>query len=303
MRLLPPRRTAKRPPAVAAVFGSGGARGLAHLGVIQALDELGLEPAIVVGTSIGAIAAAAYATGTTRQVRDDFLSMNLIQTSRMFFDLGIPRSGLTEGKHVMEKLRDWIPDLDIGRLRIPFAAVAMDLATQGEVVLDSGRILDAVRASISIPGVFSPVPRDGLWLVDGGLVNPLPVSVARGKGATRVLAVDINLAAGAPPAEEEKPAAPETASARAMAKLRRAVRGTAPFIVDVLAQSLRAGENAIERERLLNDAPDLLLSPPVGHIGTLDFRNPEAALQAGYDCAMAQADALRDLFSSGRHLP
>lgn len=298
MRLLSSRRTAKRPPAVAVVFGSGGARGLAHLGVIQALDELGLEPAIVVGTSIGAIAAAAYATGTAQQVRDDFLAMNLLQTSRMFFDLGIPRSGLTEGKHVMEKLREWIPDLDIGRLRIPFAAVAMDLATQGEAVLDTGRILDAVRASISIPGVFSPVPRDGLWLVDGGLVDPLPVSVARDKGAARVLAVDINLTAGAPPAEE-KPEAPESASARAMAKLRRAVRGNAPFIVDVLVQSLRAGENAIERERLLNDAPDLLLSPPVGHIGTLDFRNPETVVRAGYDCAMAQADALRELFSAG----
>ncbi len=292
------RRSPKRPPAVAAVFGSGGARGLAHLGVIQALDELGLEPAIVVGTSIGAIAAAAYATGTVQRIRDDFLTMNFLQTSRMFFDFAIPRSGLTDGRRVMDKLREWIPDLDIGRLRIPFAAVAMDLQTQGEAVLDSGAILDAVRASISIPGVFSPVRRDDAWLVDGGLVDPLPVSVARDKGATRILAVDINLTAGTPSPEEPLPPEDDSATSRALTKLRKAVRGDAPFIADVLTRSLRAGENAIERERLLNDAPDLLLSPPVGHVNTLDFRAPEVSIRAGYDCAMAQADAIRALFEN-----
>ena len=292
------RRSSKRSPVVAAVFGSGGARGLAHLGVIQALDELGLEPAIVVGTSIGSIAAAAYVTGTVQRIRDDFLTMNFLQTSRMFFDFAIPRSGLTDGRRVMEKLREWIPDLDIGRLRIPFAAVAMDLETQGEAVLDSGAILDAVRASISIPGVFSPVRRDDAWLVDGGLVNPLPVSVARNKGATRILAVDINLTAGTPFPEEPPPPEEDSATSRALTKLRKAVRGDAPFISDVLTRSLRAGENAIERERLLNDAPDLLLSPPVGHVNTLDFRSPEVSIRAGYDCAMAQADAIRALFEN-----
>lgn len=279
---------------VAIAFGSGGARGLAHLGVLKALEELGLEPDLVVGTSIGSIAAAAYATGTVQRVSEAFTAMNVLETSRMFIDLGIPRSGLIEGRHVMEKLRAWIPDVDIRRLRIPFAAVAMDLDTQAEAVLDSGAILDAVRASISIPGVFTPVRRGDAWLVDGGLVNPLPVSVARAMGASRVLAIDINLTDGAPSADES--AADAEAGPTVFDRLRNAVTGGAPFIVDVLTRSLRAGENAIERERLHREPPDLLLSPAVGHVPTLDFRRAAALIDIGYQCAMRQAEALQTLF-------
>ena len=120
------RDSHKSSGAVGIAFGSGGARGLAHLGVLQALEELGLAPDIVVGTSIGAIAAAAYATGTVQVVRESFLSMSALEVSRMFIDFNLPRSGLIEGRHVMEKLGEWIPDIEIGLLRIPFAAVAMD---------------------------------------------------------------------------------------------------------------------------------------------------------------------------------
>ncbi len=291
-----PRTSPSSVGPVGVAFGSGGARGLAHLGVLQALEELGLVPGVVAGTSIGAIAAAAYATGTVRTVRESFLAMGVLEVSRMFLDIGLPRSGLIDGHHVMEKLGTWIPDIDIGHLRIPFAAVATDIGTQSEVVLGSGSVLDAIRASISIPGVFTPVRHGDAWLVDGGLVDPLPVSVARGLGARRVLAVDINLTSGAEPAPDAGPSVGPTA----LDRLKKAFAGDAPFIGDVMTRALRAGENAIERERLAGDAPDFVLSPPVGHIPTLDFRNAETVLRAGYECAMGQADALRALWSPGR---
>ena len=276
-----PASAGRGAPAVGVVFGSGGARGFAHLGAMRALRELGLEPALVVGTSIGSIAAAAWATGSVDAVEKGAATMNLLESSRMFVDFSLHRSGFTDGRGVMDRLRAWIPDLPIERLRTPFAAVATDLASWREVVLDAGSLHAAVRASISIPGVFTPVRRGDAWLVDGGLANPLPVSVARAMGAERVLAIDVNL--GRPAASAASPAAGEEAAA--------------PHLLSVLTRSLRVGENAIERERLRREAPDLLLSPPVGDRSTLDFRACEEPARLGYECAMARASDLRALFS------
>ena len=278
--------TTARPPRIAAVFGSGGARGLAHLGVLKALDELGLAPDIVVGASIGSIAAAAYATGTVATLRSEFLAMGTLDISGMFLEPGIPSTGLIRGRRVMGRLRKWIPDVGIECLRTTFAAVAMDIETRTETVFTTGSILDAVRASISIPGVFTPVRCGNAWLVDGGLVNPLPVSVARSLGAGRVLAIDINLT------NDDATVPVNTPLSRVM----RAVTRGAPTLFEVVLQTIRIGENAIERERLQRDSPDLLLSPPVGQVPSLDFRNPEATIEAGYACAMAHADELRALF-------
>ena len=277
-----------RPPRVAVVFGSGGARGLAHLGVMEALEKLGLVPGIFVGTSIGSIAAAACATGSLGTLRSAFLSMGTLEISRMFLEPGIPGSGLIEGRHIMDHLRSWIPDVTIEGLHTTFAAVAMDIETCAEKVFTSGSILDAVRASISIPGIFTPCRCDAAWLVDGALVNPLPVSVARSLGAERVLAVDINLTNG--------DAKAVLAADSPLSRVLRAVTRGAPTLIEVVLQTIRIGENAIERERLQRDPPDLLLSPPVGQVLSLDFRNPEATIEAGRACAMAHADELRALF-------
>lgn len=275
-------------PSVALVLGSGGARGIAHLGVLQALQELHLEPGIVVGTSIGALAGAAYATGSVETLREDFLAMTARETAALFVEPNIPRSGLIEGRHLMEKLAQWIPDVEISRLRIAYAAVAFDITSQVESVQTTGRILSAIRASISIPGYFSPVQQGSGWLVDGGLSNPLPVSVAKSMGADRVLAVDINLCPGMP--------LQETQEENKFLRIMRTLTGGAPTLVEVLMQSIRVAENAIERERLQEDLPDVLLSPPVGHIPTLDFRNPEALIQLGYDTAMQHKEEIIDLF-------
>ena len=279
MQANPDEQTIRRGP-VAVVFGSGGARGFAHLGVLQALEELGLTADIAVGTSIGSIAAAAYATGTVGTVREGASALGLVELTRMLLDPSLSTAGFLGGRRVMDRLNKWIPNVDIRVLRIPFAAVATDIAAMSETVLREGPILDAVRASISIPGVFRPVKTGDRWLVDGGLTNPLPVSVARDMGAARVLAVDINLVSG------------DGASGGA------AHDNGSPALFDVITRTFRMGENAIERERLLRDRPDLLLQPAVGHVATLDFRDADAVMAVGYEAAMARRGELLALFGA-----
>lgn len=277
------------PPVVGLVLGSGGARGIAHLGVLKALEEMRLAPQIAVGTSIGALVAAAYATGVTKDLREALCGMSLHEIARLFIEPNLPRSGLIEGKRVLEKISQVIPNVEIEYLRIAYAAVAFDIVSQVESVRNKGSLLQAIRASISIPGIFTPIACEGGWLVDGGLSNPLPVNVARAMGAKRILAVDINLLPGTPS---------DSSESNLLLRFIRAKTSGAPSIVEVLLQSIRVAENTIEREQLQKHVPDLLLSLPVGHIPTLDFRNPSDLIELGYQCTLQKAAEIQDLFAS-----
>lgn len=319
------------PDSVALVFGSGGARGWAHLGVLQAFRELGFCPGRVVGTSIGAVAAAAYAGGALPALEHLAETMDWKQAASLFLEIGLPRSGLLEGRRIMALLRELIPETRIEQLPVPYAAVATDLRHQAEVVFERGDLHEAIRASIAIPGIFTPVQHDEAWLVDGGLVNPLPVSVARKAGARLVIAVDINLRNGAPAADTahrtvsdarppvlrtldklgtlarwkqrleagEDGTPPEEKGLRPFLEslfgLQDLPRNASPTMLEVLTRSLRTGENAITRERLLREPPDLLIQPAVGHIGTLEFYRSAEAIRAGYAAAMENATALEAL--------
>lgn len=314
------------PPVVALVLGSGGARGWAHVGVLRALADLKFAPDLVVGTSIGAVAAAIHASGALAAAERLAEQMDWRRAAKLFFEIGLPKSGLLEGRRVMELLRELIPEPQIDNLPIPYAAVATDLRSQREIVLTKGDLYAAMRASISIPGIFTPVSYLNHWLVDGGLVNPLPVSVARSMGATRVVAVDINLREGvaghaksrssrpialgdAEPLpswlrDEDRPDADEDAGGesplRGFLEGLLGIHGSArrnapPALLEVITRSLRAGENAITRERLLREPPELLIQPSVGHLSTLDFHCAAAAIQAGRDAVMENADALAGL--------
>lgn len=180
-----------RPERVGLVLGSGAARGWAHLGVLQAIDELAIRVDVIAGTSIGALVGAVYASRGIEQLKEVVLHFDRRQLLSLL-DLGLRQAGLIDGKRVADELREQIRQPLIEDLEIPFQAVATDLGTGEEVALDRGDVIEAVRASISIPGVFTPVTRNDRLLVDGGLVNPVPVSVARAMGADFVIAVDIN---------------------------------------------------------------------------------------------------------------
>lgn len=299
-------------PAVGLALGSGSARGLAHVGVLRALEEAGIAVQAIAGTSIGALIGAVEASG-----RLDALAAALraLDWQRMagFFDVVLPKSGLIDGARISALVREHVPSPSIEALPRPFAAVATDLATGEEVVLREGDVIEAVRASIAVPGILTPVRSDGRILVDGGLVNPVPVSVARLLGAEVVVAVDLNhgIVAGknlkplveravAEPARLPRWAADIRRGVQeAMARLRggevpaaaQVARWSAPAepmpnIFEVLLASINVMEARITETRLALDRPDLVIRPPLGHIRFLDFDRAEEIIAIGYRSAV-----------------
>lgn len=172
-------------------LGSGASRGLAHIGVMRALAEQGLQVSFVAGTSMGALVGSVYAAGNLQKLEKDFIAFDWRRITALL-DPVFPRSGLIDGQKVAAFLSDYLSGRKIEDLPVKFRAVATDLLTGAEVILDCGDVTEAVRSSIAVPGLLTPVRRNGQILLDGGLVNPVPVSVVREMGADSVIAVDVN---------------------------------------------------------------------------------------------------------------
>lgn len=296
----------RAPGRIGLALGSGSARGLAHLGVIRALADAGVEVDCIAGSSIGALIGAIHAAGKLDALEASFQDFDW---KRMvsFFDVVLPKSGLIDGARVSELVRSHIHGDAIEALPKPFAAVATDLGNGDEVVIRAGDVIEAVRASISVPGIFTPVRRDGRILVDGGLTNPVPVSAARALGADFVIAVDLNheIVAGKNLKPlRHAPAAPNLFSRwvdgyrQSMQELKarllaREAPGAAQFdrwisaepmpsIFEVLLASINIMETRITQTRLGLDRPDLLIRPPLGHIRFLEFGRAEEIIEIGY---------------------
>src|SRR5579864_6625227 len=180
----------RRHQCIGLVLGGGAARGWAHIGAIRALLDAGIKPDVVCGTSIGALVGAVYANGDLDWL-EEWVSRLTWQTVVRLLDLRFS-GGLLGGRKVIQVFADRFNGCEIRDLKIPFAAVATELDSGREIWLQDGRVVDAVRASIAIPGIFTPMWHEGAWLVDGGLANPVPVSVARGMRADCVIAIDLN---------------------------------------------------------------------------------------------------------------
>ncbi len=308
---------------VGLVLGSGGARGWAHLGVLQALQEKGVQVDVVAGTSMGALVGAFFAAGRGSVLRELADDLDWRRLRQFFWEVSLSRSGLTDGRRLLEELRKLLGVKEFRELDLPFRAVATDLGTGGEVVLSSGNLLQALRASFSIPGVFSPVRISRRLLVDGGLVNPVPVNVARAMGAQKVIAVDVSPNVGPKempllpnkkdpepirgplllPKEraEEERSGPAQMLDRFFAEiekkamqLRDSVKDAAskPAVAEVLTRSVLIMEAQIARSRRLVEPPDLLVEPKVGDIGTLEFQRADESIAAGYAAAMQALDSL-----------
>ena len=302
---------------VGLALGSGGARGWAHLGVLQALREKNIEVEFVSGTSMGALVGAFFAARRDEVLRELAQNLDWKRLRPFFWEVTLSRSGLTDGRKLLEEFRKMLGLREFRELDLPFRAVATDLDTGGEVVLSSGNLLQAVRASISIPGLFSPVQIGKHVLVDGGLVNPVPVSVARAMGAQTVIAVDISQGI----VSEKKPESrkgkarepvrgplalpkPRTAEEtgdptrlldgfrteieKKLNRLRAAAADAAarPAVMDVLVQSVRIAEARIALARRQAEPPDILVEPKLGNIGTLEFHRANEAIAAGYAAAL-----------------
>lgn len=176
---------------VALVLAGGGARGVAHIGAIEELERSGFEIAAVAGTSMGALVGGMYASGYLEPFRDWMYALDKYKVFGLV-DFALSSEGLVKGNRVMEAMKELVPDVKIEQMPVPFAAVAADLLTGHEVVLERGGLYDAIRASISIPSVFRPVRRGGRILIDGGTVNPMPLNRVRREPGDLLVAVDVS---------------------------------------------------------------------------------------------------------------
>ncbi len=296
-------------------LGSGSARGLAHIGVIRALEEAGIKIDCVAGTSIGALIGAVFASGKLKDLEKNYLDFDWKKIA-YFFDIVFPKSGLIDGKKVADFVREYIHAENIEHLPLAFRAVATDIGSGEEITMDKGDVIEAVRASISVPGIFTPVRKNGRVLVDGGLINPVPVSTVRSMGAKFVIAVDLNhkIVAGKAPKSLSKSSKPseyggsfvQTLSrmggAKYLAALERINLGLQsmdnpalrqiqawlaeeplPNIFEVLLSSINVMETQITRTRLHLDPPHLLIQPPLGNIRFLEFNRAEEIINIGYE--------------------
>ncbi|CAG4890993.1 patatin-like phospholipase family protein [Paraburkholderia saeva] len=311
----------RQPHRIGLVLGGGAARGWAHIGAIRALQDAGIRPDVVCGTSIGALIGAVYANGDLDWL-EEWVARLTWQTVVRLLDLRFS-GGLLGGRKVIQVFADRFNGCEIRDLKMPFAAVATELDSGREIWMQDGRVVDAVRASIAIPGIFTPVLHDGAWLVDGGLANPVPVSVARGMRADCVIAIDLNndilngrdlggmvadtpiplpatepggdalaeTSADAPPPvalrKNGKPwprwLAPESDRATGTGDVRVSPPPSArvPSMLSSIAQSIDIMQVRITRSRLAGEPADILIQPRLGGMGIFDFHRAAPAIEEG----------------------
>jgi len=298
--MMPP----KRKPRLALVLGSGSARGWAHIGVIKALESAGIRPDIVCGTSIGALVGAAYAAGELDRFEQWVRTLSVRDVvSLMDFHLN---GGMLKGERLMSFFQRHFMDCPIEALKLPFAAVATDLHTGQEVWLKEGSTTDAVRASIALPGLFSPVWLQERLLVDGGLVNPVPVTLARAMEADIVLAVDLNtdiLGRHLETHAQQKVRSSVGSAWRAhlppaLSSLLPASHhdvAAMPSLIDILSSSINIMQVRITRSRMAGDPADAVIAPRLASLGLLDFHRAGHAIEQGVAAAQASLPTLQGM--------
>jgi NTE family protein len=289
-----------RKSGVALALGGGAARGWAHIGVLRALDEAGIEIDMIAGTSIGALVGGCYLAGKLDQLEEFARSLT---RRRMFglLDLHLGGSGLFGGMRLTAEMQRHMDGITFEDLPKPFVCVATEVRTGHEVWLNSGSLITAMRASYALPGVFEPVNCNGRLLVDGALVNPVPVSVCRAYEQPLVVAVNLHydqygraavIKHSAGPAE---PAAlPDPPGGRVRDRTAKA-RETRMGITGVMVEAFNIIQDRISRSRLAGDPPDLSLQPKLAHVGLTEFHRADEAIRLGYEATIARIGELERL--------
>ena len=281
-------------PTLGIALGSGSARGWAHIGVLRALTEAGIAPDFVAGCSMGAMVGAAFAAGRIEQLEAWALSLDWRRVVGLA-DVGL-RGGLIKGDRLLNLYQGQFVQCPFSELSVPFAAVATDLATGQEVWLRDGDVSDAVRASCTVPGLFKPVLRDGRYLIDGSVVNPIPVSLCRAMGAEVVIAVDLGThRARRFPLESRQ--ASTTKPRRGFFNILGSppppeVRPL-PSITDTLLGAIDIMQERIAQARLVGEAPEVLLTPSLGHFGPFEYHRAALSIAAGREVVAEMLPAIR----------
>ena len=260
-------------------LGSGSARGWSHIGAIRALEERGVKPDVVCGTSIGALVGAAYAAGELDGLEKWVTGLAWTTVVRLM-DLTWRPGGLIRGQRLFNLFQGTFKDADISELHMPFGAVATELASGRELWLRQGKVLEAVRASCAMPGLFTPVIRAGVVVVDGGLVNPVPVSMCRAMGADLVIAVDLSWGKLGPYRDRARRSLQtrDVPPGQDEAKL---ADPRIPSIFEVFMTSLDIVEQRVARSRLAGEPADVLITPLLPDFATMDYHRAKEAIAEG----------------------
>ena len=283
-------------------LGSGAARGWSHIGVLHALEERGIRPQVIAGASVGALVGAAYASNQLDVLEEwvrDLSKMDVFGLLDARF-----RGGVIRGSRIMNAINEQLGDHRIESLDTAYGAVATDLITGREVWLREGSVLAAVRASAGMPGLFSPTRHKGRWLVDGGLVNPVPVSMCYAMGAEVVIAVNLNahlasrrhLVAAKLAADKD-----DERELKGFDKLSGVLgslfgsREAEPGIFDVVNASINIMQERITRSRMAGEPPFIELAPFVDDIQMMDFHRAEETITAGRTAVTAASHKLNEL--------
>ncbi len=241
-------------------LGGGAARGMAQIGVLEVLEREGIPIDMIAGTSAGAAIGALFAQGkSARQIRELATEIGWVQFFSLV-DLALPKSGFIEGAKIKELLKSVIGDIDFSDLSIPMACVATDIESGEEVVINQGPVLEGVRASISVPVIFTAVKREDRYLVDGGLVNPVPVSTVREMGADFVIAVNVVPPMGAKSHRKSK-------------------KPKQPGMFHVMLQAIYIASYAMVKTDL--EKADIVIEPQLPNIGFGDFHRTRECIAQG----------------------
>jgi len=301
----------RRRPVIGVVLGGGAARGFAHIGIMRTLLANGIVPNVLVGTSIGAVIGGAYATGHLDTLEQWARSL---QPRKVFgyLDIRLNGSGLIGGDKLAAELEGAIGQTRIEELSLKFATVATEIRTGHETWLTHGRVVEAMRASYALPGIFAPVLVGDRWLVDGTLVNPVPVSAARALGAEIVIAANVSsdifshsttIYSHGTPATIPEPVIPNSPPKRGISRFfspERTVKreffggGGRPGISSVMVDAFNIMQDRITRARLAGDPPDMLITPRVGEIGWFDFHRASDLIEFGARAAERAMDSIRE---------
>jgi NTE family protein len=296
-------------PTIGLALGGGAGRGFAHIGVMRTLIAHGIVPDVIVGTSIGAVVGGCYAAKQLDSLESWARSLN-VRSVLSYLDISLSGAGLIRGDHLAKRLEEALTDSRIDDLPIRFAAIATEFNTGHEIWLTRGRLVEALRASYALPGIFPPVRIGGRWLVDGALVNPVPVSAARALGARLVIAVNLNAdlfgrgtiiaSHGSDDSDEAANGQSSPQGLRGMfsgeRSLRRQFLGRRgrPGIPTVMVEAFNVMQDRITRARLAGDPPDVLISPRLGAVGWSDFHRATEAIAIGAEATEKAMDAVTE---------
>lgn len=303
----------KKEKKIGLALGSGSARGWSHIGAIEAIEEAGIPIHYIAGSSIGAFVGAIYATGDLPSLKEFALQMDWKKVVS-YFDVVFPKSGFMDGKKVYDLFSMHTEAKTFDDFKIPLCMVATNIKTGEKVIINEGNIIEGIRASISVPGVFTPVRRGDLLLVDGGLVDPTPVSVVKEMGADFVIAVDLNSEIVGPHKKkqrktEQKPARKKqrheiierisnqynSAEKVVVSQINKWFPSSpktqkSPNIIDIMGLSIGIMQKQISRINLAIDAPDILIQPRLGDLGMFDFDQAERSIKEGYEQTKLQLE-------------